>query len=110
LKGDTLEVGDRVSTAANGKAEILLNPGSFLRLGGASAFEFNSTSLDDLELRLDSGSAILEVYAGRFKVRVKTRPRFYSLVTERSFSIDIPNDNNASTLKVWKGPGWRQSD
>ena len=48
LKGDTLEVGDRVSTGANGKAEILLNPGSFLRLGGSSAFEFNTTSLDDL--------------------------------------------------------------
>src|SRR5213592_3800278 len=28
LKGDTLEVGDRVSTAANGKVEVLLNPGS----------------------------------------------------------------------------------
>jgi hypothetical protein len=57
LKGDTLEIGDRVSTAENGKVEILLNPGSFLRLGGTSAFEFNNTSLDELEIRLDSGSA-----------------------------------------------------
>jgi hypothetical protein len=103
LKGDTLEVGDRVSTGANGKAEILLNPGSFLRLGGSSAFEFNTTSLDDLELRLDSGSAILEVYAAdEFKVRVKTPSAVYSLVKSGVFRIDIPNDN-ASTLKVWKG-------
>ena len=103
LKGDTLEVGDRVSTAANGKVEILLNPGSFLRLGGTSSFEFNTTSLDDLELRLDSGSAILEVFAAdEFKVNVKTPSAMYSLVKSGIFRIDIPADKT-STLKVWKG-------
>ena len=29
LKGDRLEIGDKVSTGADGRAEILLNPGSF---------------------------------------------------------------------------------
>ena len=103
LKGDTLNVGDRVSTAANGKVEILLNPGSFLRLGGTSAFEFNNTSLDELELRLDSGTAILEVYAAdEFKVNVKTPSAAYSLVKSGVFRIDIPNART-STLSVWKG-------
>jgi hypothetical protein len=103
LKGDSLEAGDRVSTGATGKAEILLNPGSFLRLGGMSAFEFNTTSLDDLELRLDSGSAILEVYAAdEFKVNVKTPSATYSLVKSGIFRIDISGDKT-STLKVWKG-------
>ena len=55
FKGDTLEIGDRVSTADDGKAEILLNPGSYLRLGGHSAFEFKTTSLDDLQIRLRFG-------------------------------------------------------
>lgn len=40
VKGDDLNIGDRVSTGSDGKAEILLNPGSFLRVGGNSAFEF----------------------------------------------------------------------
>src|SRR5688572_14264050 len=43
LKGDSLEIGDRVLTATDGKVEILLNPGSFLRLGGDSEFEFKTT-------------------------------------------------------------------
>src|SRR5690242_6239037 len=48
LKGDRMEIGDRVSTGTEGKAEVLLNPGSYLRLGPLSAAEFISTDLDDL--------------------------------------------------------------
>src|SRR5687768_10332637 len=71
IKGDTLQIGDRVSTGPDGKAEILLNPGSFIRLGGNSAFEFVTTSLDDLHLRIDRGSAVLEVFAAEdFQVNV----------------------------------------
>ncbi|MDQ3800869.1 MAG: hypothetical protein M3384_15590, partial [Acidobacteriota bacterium] len=33
LKGDELKVGDTVSTGTGGKAEILLNPGSYVTLG-----------------------------------------------------------------------------
>src|SRR5690349_15577842 len=103
LKGDTLEVGDRVSTAENGKAEILLNPGSFLRIAGNSAFEFNTTSLDNLEVRIDSGTAILEVYAAdEFKVNVKTPSATYALIKTGVFRIDIHNPGS-STLSVWKG-------
>ncbi len=32
LKGDKVEIGETVSTGAGGKAEILLNPGSYIRL------------------------------------------------------------------------------
>ncbi|MEP6902578.1 MAG: FecR domain-containing protein, partial [Actinomycetota bacterium] len=71
IKDDKLEIGDRVSTGADGKAEILLNPGSFVRLGVNSGFEFVTTDLDNLKLKLSTGSAILEVYAGdEFKVSV----------------------------------------
>ncbi len=48
FKGDTVEVGDKVSTGADGKAEILLNPGSYVRLAENSSFEFLTTSLDNL--------------------------------------------------------------
>src|SRR5688572_22858507 len=63
IKGDSLEIGDVVSTGPDGKAEILLNPGSFLRLGGGASFEFKTTSLDDLRIDVGSGSAIFEVFA-----------------------------------------------
>jgi hypothetical protein len=50
VKGMRVEVGDRVTTGADGRAEILLNPGSYLRMGHNSSFEFKSTSLDDLKV------------------------------------------------------------
>jgi hypothetical protein len=100
MKGDSIEIGDRVSTGADGKAEILLNPGSFLRLGGNSAFEFVTTSLDDLQLKLASGTAILEVFAAEdFKVEVSTPRTDYLLVSTGVYRIDVDTDR----VKVWKG-------
>ena len=103
LKGDALEIDDRVSTGADGKAEILLNPGSFLRLGGNSAFEFKTTALEDLQLRLDRGSAILEVFAAEgFEVAVSTPRTKYLLVETGVYRIDI-QESGEGNLEVWKG-------
>jgi hypothetical protein len=102
-KGDTLQIGDRVSTGADGKAEILLNPGSFLRLGGNAAFEFKTTSLDDLQLTIDRGSAILEVFAAEeFKVEIATPGTKYLLIDTGIYRVDITNSGE-SRLEVWKG-------
>lgn len=99
LKGDKLEIGDRVSTGADGKAEILLNPGSYLRLGPLSAFEFTTTDLDDLQIRLDSGSAILEVFATEdFVVTVNTPKSKFTLADSGVYRIDA-----AGSIAVWKG-------
>lgn len=103
VKGDELEIGDVVSTGPDGKAEILLNPGSFVRLGGNSTFRFKTTSLEDLRLELDSGSAILEVFATKeFQVRVATPKAKYVLIETGVYRFDVSSDRNAS-LKVWKG-------
>ena len=63
---DKLMIGDKVSTGESGKAEILLNPGSYLRLGARSLFAFKSTDLENLELQLDAGSAMLAAGRSRF--------------------------------------------
>ena len=103
VKGDTLEIGDRVSTGANGKAEILLNPGSFVRLSGNSAFEFKTTELDDLQVQLDSGSAILEVFAAaEFKVSISTPKRSFILIETGVYRVDVLNGRE-SRLEVWRG-------
>lgn len=103
LKGDSLEIGDRVSTGADGKVEVLLNPGSYLRMGGSSAFEFKSTSLDDLSIRLDSGSAIFEVFATEdFVVTVNTPKTKFSLVDSGVYRIDVESAGTGK-LEVWKG-------
>src|ERR1043165_1082402 len=57
---DDLESGDIVSTNVSGQVEILLNPGTYLRLAERSEFVMEDTSLDNLLVRLTKGSAIIE--------------------------------------------------
>ncbi|MFN6964869.1 MAG: FecR domain-containing protein [Pyrinomonadaceae bacterium] len=101
--GDKLEIGDRVLTSADGKAELLLNPGSFVRLGGNSRFKFNRTSLEDLRLELASGSAILEIIAGEdFVVSVATPGSEVKFKRSGVFRIDVV-DAATTRLSVIKG-------
>ena len=57
---DDLDAGDRVRTSYDGRVEILLNPGSYLRVGGNSEIELSNNDLDNLEVRLLRGTAIVE--------------------------------------------------
>src|SRR6185295_5668265 len=57
---DDLESGDIVSTSVSGQVEVLLNPGTYLRLAERSEFVMEDTSLDNLLVRLNKGSAIIE--------------------------------------------------
>lgn len=96
LKGDQLEIGDRVVTASNSRVELLLNPGSYLRLGANSTFEFQTTSLDDLQLKLHGGSAVLEVFAAdEFTVSIFTPKGKAVLVESGVYRFDVSGDGNA---------------
>lgn len=61
---DSLERGDVVTTGTGGRMEVLLNPGSYLRVAENSEFELTDTSLEDLRIRLLSGSVIIEAVGG----------------------------------------------
>lgn len=61
---DELKAGDIVETGADAQLEVLLNPGSYLRLGGNSEFEMRSTTLDDIRIVLRRGSAVIETGGG----------------------------------------------
>jgi hypothetical protein len=58
---DDLESGDVVTTGAGGRIEVLLNPGSYLRVDENSEFELADASLDRLLVKLVKGSAVMEV-------------------------------------------------
>ncbi len=58
---DDLRSGDVVATGVDGRVEVLLNPGSYLRLAENSEFELVDNSLDNLRLRLNRGAAVAEV-------------------------------------------------
>jgi len=103
LKGDTLEVGDKVSTGTDGKAEILLNPGSYIRLAENSSFEFINTSLDDLQVKLTGGSAMFEVITnGEFKFAVNTPKAQLKIIESGVYRVDVLSDGSGK-IAVWKG-------
>jgi FecR protein len=106
LMGDELQIGDRVTTAADGKAEILLNPGSYLRVGGNTAFEFVSTDLENLRINLKSGSAVFEVIAAdEFRVSVKMPQTEVALTRSGVFRLDVLADGTAK-ISVFKGKAY----
>ena len=57
---DALRNGDAVLTGAAGRVEVLLLPGSYLRAGENSEFEFVDTAPDSLRVKLVRGSAVIE--------------------------------------------------
>ena len=103
LKGDNLKIGEEIMTGKDGKVEILLNPGSFVRLGANSDFEFESTSLDNLKLQLNRGSAMFEIITDDdFKISVKTPKAEFYLVKSGIYRLDVLADGTGR-LEVRKG-------
>ncbi|CAN5200112.1 hypothetical protein BH20ACI2_BH20ACI2_08630 [soil metagenome] len=103
LRGDRLEIGDRVSTATAARTEVLLNPGSYMRVGGNSEFHFVTTALDDLQIRLNKGSAIFEVFAtDDFRVSVITPKGNVSMIESGVYRVDVRPGGNA-TVAVTEG-------
>src|SRR5215470_20191817 len=101
---DDLAAKDVVTTGATSNAEILLNPGSYLRLAENSEFQFDDISLDHLKLRLTKGSAIIEatgVADMDLGVRVATPNATFMIMRSGIYRIDA--EQNGSGLAVYKG-------
>jgi hypothetical protein len=63
-----LRSGERVQTGEGDRAEILLSPGSYLRVPGNSQVEITKAEFDDMQFNLIQGIAILESAAFDKKV------------------------------------------
>jgi hypothetical protein len=103
VEGDQIDVGDKVMTGADGKAEILLSPGSYLRIGSDTTFDFGSTDLENLKVNLIAGSAVFEVLASdEFRVLVRSPKSSVVLDYSGVYRIDVLSDGLAK-LSVFKG-------
>ena len=102
---DDLDAGDRVRTANDGRVEILLNPGSYLRVGGDSEVELSNNTLDNLELRLLRGTAIVEATGAdglELNISISTPHTKLAIVRQGLYRLNVvPND--ATELIVRKG-------
>src|SRR5215204_7430262 len=102
---DDLDAGDRVRTAYDGRVEILLNPGSYLRVAGNSEVELSNNTLANLEVRLLRGTAIVEATGAdglELNINISTPHTKLAIVRQGLYRLNvIPND--ATELIVRKG-------
>lgn len=102
---DNLQGGDVVQTGLDGRVEILLNPGSYMRVGGNSEFELVSNSLDNLEVRLVRGTAIVEATGAEdteLQINITTPHAKMAIVQRGLYRLDVvPGD--LTELIVRKG-------
>lgn len=105
MEQDNLESGDVVTTAAGGRVEVLLNPGSYMRVAENSEFEMTDTSLEHLRVRLLKGSAIIEVVGTddtQLSLRIDT-PQTYAVIVKRGlYRINVLQTGETEVL-VRKG-------
>lgn len=102
---DDLEAGDRVRTAYDGRVEILLNPGSYLRVGGNSEVELSNNALDNIEVHLLRGTAIVEATGMDgldLNINISTPHTKLAIVRQGLYRLNVvPGD--ATELIVRKG-------
>ena len=90
---DELSAGDLVQTGDDGRVEVLLNPGSYLRVGANAEFELTDTSLNNLSIKLKRGSAIIEAIGfddPQFNINVNTPRGRVSIIRAASIASTWP--------------------
>jgi hypothetical protein len=102
---EDLEAGDVVKTGLDGRVEMLLNPGSYMRVGENSEFELANNSLENLEVRLLRGTAIVEVTGAddeELFIGITTPHTRMSIIRRGLYRVNVvPGD--ATELIVRKG-------
>lgn len=102
---EDLETGDVVSTGLDGRVEMLLNPGSYLRIGENSEIELTDNSLENLDIRLVRGTAIVEVTGAddtELLINITTPHTRLAIVRRGLYRVNVvPGD--ATELIVRKG-------
>lgn len=81
--GLKLEEGDSITTGRDGYAELLLQPGNYLRIGSETDFQIINDSYDKMRLKLNSGSVTFEILSresGDFTSFYYSRAQLYELI------------------------------
>ena len=102
---DNLWTGDSVTTGVGGRVEVLLNPGSYMRVDENSEVELTDATLDNLLVTLVKGRVVVEVTGGdnvELMLGINT-PHTQALITRGGiyrFNV-LPGD--ATEIVVRKG-------
>ena len=102
---DELKSGDTVRTGSNGRVEVLLNPGSYLRAGGNTEFTLAETDLDKLRVEFSHGSAVVEATGYRdmgLFIDVVVPGAIVKILTTGVYRINVPA-SGPTEVSVTKG-------
>jgi hypothetical protein len=102
IAGDELRARDIVRTGADGRVEVLLSPGSFLRLAGDSEFLFSSTSVYSIRLEVLRGSLIVEASAVDSPIVVNAGKTRFTIIKTGLYRFATEADGRAVAM-VRKG-------
>jgi hypothetical protein len=89
---DNLSAGDSVSTGQASQAEVLLNPGSYLRVAENSEFILVDNSLNNLVVKLVKGSAIIEATGGEdadLQINVLASQQHFVIIRSGIYRINV---------------------
>ncbi|MGH9529877.1 MAG: FecR domain-containing protein [Terriglobales bacterium] len=95
-------------TTENGKAEVLLTPGVFLRVGANSSVKMDSPSITDTELTVNKGHAMVEV--------AEIHPQNDLRITEDGATTTLLKtglydfDSNRNQVRVFDGEAVTEDD
>lgn len=102
---DDLKNGDAARTGAEGRVEILLNPGSYLRAGASTEFELTDASLDNLRVRVTRGSLVVEATGYDslgLSIQIATPQTRVEIVRAGVYRIDV-SQTGETVVAVQKG-------
>jgi FecR protein len=92
---DNLVTGDTVTTSFSSHAEILLNPGTYLRVGEDTEFQFVDDSLENLRIKLMRGSVVVEVTGVDdmdMNINIETEQAKFTLMRSGVYRVDAQPD------------------
>ena len=101
---DNLSAGDSVTVGQASQAEVLLNPGSYLRVAENSEFTLVDNSLDNLVVKLTKGSAIIEATGGEdadLQINVLANRQHFVIIRSGIYRINV--QPGSAELLVRKG-------
>ena len=99
-----LSAGDVVDTGTSGRVEVLLNPGSYLRVNSGTRFELVDNSLEHLTIKVLQGTAIIEATGANdvnTEIGVQTPQANLAIVKRGIYRLNVAASQ--SELLVVKG-------
>jgi FecR protein len=106
--GTQMKEGDLVITGAGGRAEILLNPGSYLRLNSKTEVRAVNTMLTETRFEVVSGSVIVEVGEIDKKTPIEiVTPNGMISINKSSTLLRLDVEEGVTVVAVRQGEAYR---